>query len=127
MPKNNLLRRVNLSLFKTSPDLFKAESATAYYHSNPYISPIARALQCPMIGRQGKKKNCSFKLSSLYPITKSRTELRCFLVFILLHYYLFLFYKKMNDSAGSADSPGFTGFTGSTGSAGSGGPRSVDQ
>ena len=37
----NHLSELNLSLFKTSSDLLKVESATVHFHANPYISPIA--------------------------------------------------------------------------------------
>ena len=42
MQKNNYLSEVNLSLFKTTTDIFKVESANVHFHSNPYISPITQ-------------------------------------------------------------------------------------
>ena len=42
MQKNNYLSEVNLSLFKTTTDIFKVKSANVHFHSNPYISPITQ-------------------------------------------------------------------------------------
>ena len=42
MQKNNRLSGVNLSLFKTSPDLLKVESTNVNFHANPIVSPIAQ-------------------------------------------------------------------------------------
>ena len=41
MQENNDFSGVNLSLFKTRPDLWKIESANVHFHANPYISPYA--------------------------------------------------------------------------------------
>ena len=45
--KHKYLSGVNLSLFKTGPDILKIESANVHFHANPYISPNAqRELIC---------------------------------------------------------------------------------
>ena len=43
MQENNDFSGVNLSLFKTRPDLLKIESGNVHFHANPYISPNAQS------------------------------------------------------------------------------------
>ena len=41
MQENNLFSGVNLSLFKTGPDILKIKSANVPFHANPNTSPNA--------------------------------------------------------------------------------------
>ena len=40
--KHKFSSGVNLSLFKTRPDISKIEGANVHFHANPYISPNAQ-------------------------------------------------------------------------------------
>ena len=42
MQENNLFSGVNLSLFKTGPDILKIKSANVPFHANPSTSPDAQ-------------------------------------------------------------------------------------
>ena len=45
MQENNLFSGVNLSLFKTGPDILKIKSANVPFHANPNTSPNAQREQ----------------------------------------------------------------------------------
>ena len=45
MQENNHFSGVNLSLFKTGPDILKIESANVPFHANPNTSPNAQREQ----------------------------------------------------------------------------------
>ena len=45
MQENNLFSGVNLSLFKTGPDIWKIKSANVPFHANPNTSPNAQREQ----------------------------------------------------------------------------------
>ena len=122
MQNNKHLSGVNLSLFKTSPDLLQVENF--HFHSNPnftycaaeHICIFTKAHVCASLSVlwlevkiDKNKQHFSFNVIYFIPEKEISNSFKVFLAFSLFYHY-FCYKKTKGD-------PGFTGTRGSRASA----------